>query len=80
MAVTLGSLGCGADSADRHPPGGPTACADIATACQHVDLPQNLNPNDPLFQCQFYSSGDDEARCATLDEQLDCINRCQRAS
>ena len=69
--------GCGADSANDIDESGPASCAAINDACEDVQ-PDNT-ASDPLFQCQLVAHGDDETECAKLNEQLNCLDRCDEA-
>ena len=68
---------CGADTASALNEAGPTSCAAIKDACEGLEL--GTNDKDPLSQCQLAAHGDDETECASLDEQLNCLDRCDAA-
>lgn len=77
LLTVLLLAGCGADSGNTRAEAGPASCASINQACEGVD-PGN-NASDPVFQCQIAADGDDERTCATLDQQLNCLDRCYAA-
>jgi hypothetical protein len=69
--------GCGADSANLLAEGGPASCAELNQAC--VGLEPANSESDPIYKCQIAAHGDDETECAALNEQLNCLDRCDAA-